>query len=64
MDSGGQTVLENMKEYLLNTIQCTFEVGQEKAERLYEELLECTRHKNMVLRKLNFILCYKSYFKF
>ncbi|XP_027836600.2 transient receptor potential cation channel trpm [Aphis gossypii] len=48
VDSGGQTVLENMKEYLLNTIQCTFEVGQDKAERLYEELLECTRHKNMI----------------
>jgi len=48
MDTGGQTVLENMKDYLLNTIQCTFEVGQEKAERLYEELLECTRYKNMV----------------
>lgn len=51
MDTGGQTVLENMKDYLLNTIQCTFEVGQEKAERLYEELLECTRYKNMVLLK-------------
>lgn len=54
MDSGGQTVLENMKEYLLNTIQITFEVGQEKAERLYEELIECTRHKNMVLIKIVF----------
>lgn len=54
MDSGGQTVLENMKEYLLNTIQITFEVGQEKAERLYEELIECTRHKNMVLIKILF----------
>jgi len=54
VDSGGQTVLENMKEYLLNTIQITFEVGQEKAERLYEELIECTRHKNMVLIKIVF----------
>jgi len=54
VDSGGQTVLENMKEYLLNTIQITFEVGQEKAERLYEELIECTRHKNMVLIKIEF----------
>jgi len=43
-----------MKEYLLNTIQITFEVGQEKAERLYEELIECTRHKNMVLIKIVF----------
>lgn len=48
MDTGELTVLENMKDYLLNTIQCTFDVGQEKAERLYEELLECTRHKHMV----------------
>jgi len=54
VDSGGQTVLENMKEYLLNTILITFEVGQEKAERLYEELIECTRHKNMVLIKIVF----------
>jgi len=54
VDNGGQTVLENMKEYLLNTIQITFEVGQEKAERLYEELIECTRHKNMVLIKIVF----------
>jgi len=54
VDSGGQTVLENMKEYLLNTIQITFEVGQEKAERLYEELIECTRHKNMVFIKIVF----------
>lgn len=48
MDTSGQTVLENMKEYLLNTIQCTFEIGPDKAERLYEELIECTRYKHMV----------------
>lgn len=58
MDTGGQTVLENMKEYLLNTIQCTFEVGPEKAERLYEELLECTRYKHMVFFKSLCILKY------
>jgi len=53
-----------MKEYLLNTIQMTFEVGQDKAERLYEELIECTRHKNMVLIKLLFIQSYETYFGF
>lgn len=55
VDTGGQTVLENMKEYLLNTIQCTFEVGQEKSERLYEELIECTRYKHMVFITIYFI---------
>lgn len=47
-ESGEQTVLENMKEYLLNTIQRTFEVNTEQAECLYQELLECTRRKNLV----------------
>lgn len=47
-ESGEQTVLENMKEYLLNTIQRTFEVSTEQAECLYQELLECTRRKNLV----------------
>lgn len=47
-ESGEQTVLENMKEYLLNTIQRTFEVSPEQAECLYQELLECTRRKNLV----------------
>lgn len=37
-----------MKEYLLNTIQRTFEVGLEQAECLYQELLECTKRKNLV----------------
>jgi hypothetical protein len=44
-----------MKEYLLNTIQCSFEVGQDKAELLYEELLEITRYKHMVIVKFNVI---------
>ncbi|XP_065218711.1 transient receptor potential cation channel trpm isoform X4 [Planococcus citri] len=47
-ESGEQTVLENMKEYLLNTIQRTFEVGVEQAECLYQELLECTKRKNLI----------------
>uniref|UniRef100_A0A8D8RTN9 Transient receptor potential cation channel trpm n=1 Tax=Cacopsylla melanoneura TaxID=428564 RepID=A0A8D8RTN9_9HEMI len=47
-EDGEQTVLENMKDYLINTIQRTFEVGQEQAECLYVELLECTRKKNLI----------------
>lgn len=37
-----------MKEYLINTIERTFEVGSDQAECLYNELLECTRKKNLV----------------
>ncbi|CAH1392573.1 unnamed protein product [Nezara viridula] len=47
-DSEEQTVLESMKEYLLTTIERTFEVGSEQAERLYYELLQCTRKKNLI----------------
>lgn len=47
-ESGEQTVLESMKDYLINTIQRTFEIGPEKAECLYGELLQCTRKKNLV----------------
>lgn len=47
-ESGEQTVLESMKEYLLNTIMKTFEVGAQQAECLYNELLQCTRRKNLV----------------
>lgn len=47
-DTGEQTVLESMREYLLNTIQKTFEVDNEKAECLYNELLQCTKNKNLV----------------
>lgn len=47
-DTGEQTVLESMREYLLNTIQKTFEVDTEKAECLYNELLQCTKNKNLV----------------
>lgn len=38
-----------MRDYLLSTIQKTFEVGIDQAERLYQELLECTRNKNLVI---------------
>lgn len=48
-DSDEQTVLESMRDYLLNTIQKTFEVGIDQAECLYHELLQCTRNKNLVI---------------
>lgn len=41
-----------MRDYLLSTIQKTFEVGIDQAERLYQELLECTRNKNLVIHLL------------
>lgn len=47
-ESGEQTVLENMKEYLITTIMRIFEVGPEKAECLYQELLACTRKKHLI----------------
>ena len=47
-ESGEQSVLESMKDYLISTIQRTFEVGVEQAECLYSELLQCTRKKNLV----------------
>lgn len=47
-DNGEQTVLESMREYLLNTVQKTFEVDAEKAECLYNELLQCTKNKNLI----------------
>uniref|UniRef100_A0A1Y1MC38 Transient receptor potential cation channel trpm n=2 Tax=Photinus pyralis TaxID=7054 RepID=A0A1Y1MC38_PHOPY len=47
-ESGEQTVLESMKDYLINTIQRTFEVGLEQSECLYTELLQCTRKKNLI----------------
>ncbi|XP_055631073.1 transient receptor potential cation channel trpm isoform X5 [Toxorhynchites rutilus septentrionalis] len=47
-DSGEQVVLESMHDYLLGTIQKTFEVGPEQAEQLYQELLMCTKNKNLI----------------
>ncbi|XP_033608000.1 transient receptor potential cation channel trpm isoform X2 [Cryptotermes secundus] len=47
-ESGEQTVLESMKDYLITTIQRTFEVGGEQAECLYSELLQCTLKKNLI----------------
>ncbi|KAG8229410.1 hypothetical protein J437_LFUL000931, partial [Ladona fulva] len=47
-ETGEQTVLESMKDYMLDTIQRSFEVGLEKAECLYHELVQCTRKKNLI----------------
>lgn len=41
-------MLESMRDYLINTIQKTFEVSTDQAERLYQDLLQCTRNKNLV----------------
>ncbi|XP_049813711.1 transient receptor potential cation channel trpm [Schistocerca nitens] len=47
-ENGEASVLENMKEYLITTIQKTFEVSLEQAECLYSELLQCSRKKNLI----------------
>ncbi|CAH2042109.1 unnamed protein product, partial [Iphiclides podalirius] len=47
-ETGEQTVLESMRDYLIGTIQKTFEVGLQQAECLYSELLQCTRKKNLI----------------
>lgn len=49
-DGEEQTVLESMRDYLLSTIQKTFDVGIDQAECLYQELLQCTRNKNLVIQ--------------
>lgn len=45
-------MLESMRDYLITTIQKTFEVGFDQAEKLYQELLQCTRSKNLVSKYL------------
>ncbi|XP_049543421.1 transient receptor potential cation channel trpm isoform X3 [Anopheles darlingi] len=47
-DNGEQGVLESMHEYLVRKIKETFEVSAEQAERLYQELLLCTKNKNLI----------------
>lgn len=47
-DGDEQPVLESMRDYLISTIQKTFEVGSDQSEKLYQELLQCTRNKNLV----------------
>ena len=54
-ENGEQTVLENMKDYLITTIMRIFEVGPEQAECLYQELLACTRKKHLVSMGCNVI---------
>jgi hypothetical protein len=48
-----------MRDYLIETIQKTFEVGLQQAECLYGELLQCTRKKNLV-RVIYFTLLQRS----
>jgi transient receptor potential cation channel subfamily M protein 3 len=43
-----QSLLESMKDYLINMIIKTFEVGMEQADQLYNELLQCTKYKNLI----------------
>jgi len=43
-----QNLLDAMKDYLINMIMKTFEVGTDQAERLYSELLQCTKYKNLI----------------
>ncbi|KAL7047046.1 hypothetical protein ACKWTF_002774 [Chironomus riparius] len=43
-----QGLLDSMKDYILNMIMKTFEVGVEQAECLYNELLQCTKYKNLI----------------
>ncbi|XP_017027447.1 transient receptor potential cation channel trpm isoform X1 [Drosophila kikkawai] len=47
-DGEEQPVLESMRDYLIGTIQKTFEVGLDQSEKLYHELLQCTRNKNLI----------------
>ena len=47
-DNDEQHVLESMKEYILGIIQKTFECDIEKAERLFSELLQCSKYKNLI----------------
>jgi transient receptor potential cation channel subfamily M member 3 len=43
-----QNVLESMKDYLISMIMKTFEIAAEQADRLYNELLQCTKYKNLI----------------
>ncbi|XP_037922702.1 transient receptor potential cation channel trpm isoform X4 [Hermetia illucens] len=47
-DGEEQPVLESMRDYLITTIQKTFDVGYEQGDKLYQELLQCTRNKNLI----------------
>ena len=42
------SVLDGMKEQLVATIQRTFNVDILQADKLYSELLQCVRKKNLI----------------
>ena len=45
---GFSSVLDGMKEQLVATIQRTFNVDVLQADKLYSELLQCVRKKNLI----------------
>jgi transient receptor potential cation channel subfamily M member 3 len=47
-ENDDQNVLESMKDYLINMIMKTFEIATDQADRLYNELLQCTKYKNLI----------------
>ena len=42
------SVLDEMKEQLIGTIQRTFSIDVVQAEKLYAELLQCVKKKNLI----------------
>lgn len=47
-ENDDQNFLDSMKDYLINMIMKTFEVGTEQADRLHSELLQCTKFKSLI----------------
>ncbi|CAB0039857.1 unnamed protein product [Trichogramma brassicae] len=47
-DEEGDSVLDNIKDHLLDTIKRTFDVGLEQANQLYSELLQCIRKRHLI----------------
>ena len=47
-DGEEQGMLESMKDYLISTIMRAFEVAIDQAEKLYLELLQCSKYKNLI----------------
>lgn len=50
-DDGDPGHLDEMHDQLKMTIQKTFNVTPELAEKLHEELIQCVKRKNLVRRK-------------
>lgn len=46
--SDQSNLLETMKDYLIGMIMKTFEIGHDQADRLYFELLQITKYKNLI----------------